>query len=353
MILLDIQSEFISEIQTVNDYIAQVCNLFYDMCESRDGLIKILPRLYSAIKNKSISNDYSAIRNELHDHIGDTNIQLTRIQSETMDTEMDINPDDPTADGDLLLFLCAEVKKGEKNRASLFRQAKGVLEALCITRGPLIHGERFYELDENDDEVYHLVDIALKNEQEMIRIRLERDINVSKNIQKSIELFNLDNLLNIYRQSFIQVMSYFDTCIFSLIDQCMKRDFFFWLSKFENSSLKTHDIAKYTSFDEFRDEQIRAMLKKCYVKDLLYIIRGIDSNIFVINGNDAYAEIQELIGRRNTHVHNKGIVDYAYFDKFNIYHYDLGTYLCIDEDYFKRTQYLAKEVVNAIVSRFQ
>ncbi len=351
--LIDIQANFNSELQTANDYIEQVCRLFYEMCESKDNLIKALPILYSAIKSKTIPNHYSSVVNELSACIQNAKEQLSAVQSGMKDTEIDISPHDPTADGDLLLYLCSEVSKGEKNRDTLFQTAKGILEALCITKGPLIHGERYYELDDKDDEVYHLVDIALKNEQDLLRIRLERDIASSENILHAVELFNLNNLLNIYRQGFIQVMSYFDTCVFSLVEECMKNDFFFWLDKFDNISIKTHDIAKCSSFDEFRDGQIHSMLKKCYMKDLLSILHSIDSKMFEVNGTDIYAELQEMIGCRNAHIHNKGIVDQAYLDKFNIYSHSLNDYLTINQDYLNRAQTIISELINAIVSKFK
>lgn len=127
---------------------------------------------------------------------------------------------------------------------------------------------------------------------------------------------------------------------------------FFWLDKFENSKIKTHDMAKFSSFEDFRDSHICDLLKNCYVKDLLQILKNIDDNIFCENGIDIFPEMQELIGRRNVHIHNNGITDRAYIEGFNIYKKVEGEILLIDIDVLQRTQQLSNFIVQEMVKKF-
>ena len=91
-----------------------------------------------------------------------------------------------------------------------------------------------------------------------------------------------------------------DNSVFELLKVYMQDDYFYWLDKFKNTSIKTHDMAKFSSFENFRDVHIDELLKSCYVKDLLSIVHGIDATVFEENGVDIYKEIQEAIGRRKT-----------------------------------------------------
>lgn len=246
----------------------------------------------------------------------------------------------------MLLYFYTEIAKENKDREELFKSSQSVLEALCITKGPLIHGDRFYELYDNSELVYRLIDIALNNSAYREKIKLKKKLETINQIEKSIGLFDLGALMNIYRQCFIQVMSYFDNSVFELLKVYMQDDYFYWLDKFKNTSIKTHDMAKFSSFEDFRDEHIDEMLKSCYVKDLLSIVHGIDSTIFEENVVDIYKKIQESLGRRNVHIHNNGKADKAYIDGFNIYGLQKGDFLTIDENAVCRIQALTRMIIN-------
>lgn len=351
--LQDIEKKYANDIKGLNDFISYIENLFFSLCETKHDLIKVLPTLYSSKTSDVVLKNFDKIRTEICIQKSLIEKEIRSLQEDGgLETEPKTNPCSDTADGDLLLYLNMLIGQGKKDRDKLFDNIQSVLEALCITQGDLIHGERFYELYYNKNEVYKLIDIALNKRVEEQKIRLQRDSESLDSIRESLELFNLNNLMNIYRQCFIQTMSFFDNCVFDLFKYCMKEDYFFWLDKFKNSSIKTHEMAEFNCFEDFRDNHINELLKSCYIKDLLQILRNIDGNIFYENGKDAFSEIQELIGRRNVHIHNNGIVDKAYVEGFNIFGKAEGDVLLIDSDLLQRTQKLTSSVVREIVKKF-
>lgn len=351
--LKNIQTKYANNVMNINDYISYVEDLFSSLCETKQDLIKVLPTLYNSKTSDDISKNYDKIRAEICKQQNIINVEIKNLKvGVRRDIELGISPYDASADGDLLLYLYMQIERGQTDREVLFSESQSILETLCITKGPLIHGERFYELYDNKDEVFKLIDIALNNSNEEQKLRLQKDYASLDSIYKSIELFNLNNLMNVYRQCFIQTMAYFDNCIFELFECCMKADYFFWLDKFKNSSIKTHDMAEFSTFESFRDSHVSELLKNCYVKDLLQILKNVDGNIFCENGTDIFSEMQELIGRRNVHIHNNGIVDRAYIEGFNIYGKVEGEVLLIDVDVLQRTQQLTSFIVQEVVKKF-
>lgn len=351
--LMNSQSKYETNLVNINNYVSYVGDLFFSLCETKQDLIEFLPTLYNSKTIDDISKNYDEIKTELYTKQKLINEEINSLQLDVRrDIELGINPYDATADGDLLLYLYLQIERGQTDREKLFSESQSILEALCITKGPLIHGERFYELYDNEEEVYKLIDIALNNSNAERKLNLQKDCASLDSICRTIELFNLNNLMNVYRQCFIQTMAYFDNCIFELFECCMKKDYFFWLNKFKNSSIKTHDMATFSTFETFRDSHISELLKNCYVKDLLLILKNVDSNIFCENGKDVFSEIQELIGKRNVHIHNNGIVDNSYIEGFNIYGKVEGEVLIIDEEVLQRTQQLTSYIVQEVVKMF-
>ena len=72
------------------------------------------------------------------------------------------------------------------------------------------------------------------------------------------------------------------------------------------------------------------------IVDLLNILHTRFKGIFTINGVDAFPTLQEMIGRRNVHIHHNGITDQMYLDNFNIYSASSGDYLKINKEYFTK-----------------
>lgn len=68
-------------------------------------MIKALPTLYAAIKNNTVPNDYLLIVEEVKTYRVKVDGQLSAIYSKMNEVDIDVSPDDKTADGDLLLYL--------------------------------------------------------------------------------------------------------------------------------------------------------------------------------------------------------------------------------------------------------
>ncbi len=94
---------------------------------------------------------------------------------------------------------------------------------------------------------------------------------------------------------------------------------FFEVVRYANidKSYKIKDLNGLSTMDEFKEK----------IPDL-----------FVINGSDIKDEIFEIIGRRNIHVHKKGIVDEGYLRQSNgnPYGFSTGDYCAIDSIYFNK-----------------
>ncbi len=346
-----IRDNYYNDMDAINKYMETVKLLLFSLCNTKDDLIVELPVLYRSIGSGNLSDNYNDIRIEIEQLREKINKEINMILVDN-EGDYEISPDDPTADGDLLLYFYTEIAKGNKDREELFKSSQSVLEVLCNTKGPLIHGDRFYELYDNSELVYRLIDIAINNNAYREKIKLKKKLETINQIEKSIDLFDLSALMNIYRQCFLQIMSYFDNSVFELLKVYMQDDYFYWLDKFKNTSIKTHDMAKFSSFEDFRDEHIDELLKSCYVKDLLSIVHGIDFTVFEENGADIFKEIQEAIGRRNVHIHNNGIADKAYIDGFNIYGLQKGDFLTIDELVVRRIQALTRMIINNLSEGF-
>ena len=267
----------------------------------------------------------------------------------------DANPnepcsEDPSPEGDVILSIITDIRKGEYNPVILFHNAMSTITAMCMMKSDLDGFEQYTYLYDNPSRVHKLVELAIEEETRSRRESLIKENSYINKSANSLELFNSNNHINIYKQNFIQVMAYFDSCIFSMVRTCMEHDFFKWLAYFENVNIKTHELAACDDFESFKVKQIEASLKKCYVKDLLNILHDKFNGVFNVNGIDMYSKLQEMIGRRNVHIHNNGIVDEKYLEKFNIYGATLGQYLTITKDYFNSIIEITRQVVMSIAN---
>ena len=186
-----------------------------------------------------------------------------------------------------------------------------------------------------------------------------QQIDEVKDSVQTIEYYlNLFNLIdtsktnNIYRQAFIQIITLFDTIVFDLIKTIFRADFFGQLKFFKDGSIKFSEMARYQDIESFETSIIESILKNCYLKDLLKIIKQQDENIYLIDAENKYPFIREIINRRNCHIHNNGKVDIQYMEEFNIYSYNLGDFLVIDKQYFDTTCELCEVIISKLINFF-
>ncbi|MCQ4922174.1 hypothetical protein NE686_03700 [Tissierella carlieri] len=177
---------------------------------------------------------------------------------------------------------------------------------------------------------------------------VEHDLNNLIDLQTLYRIFDYNNTINVYRQSFILVTTAFDAVIFDISRQIFKDNFFECMDKFNyEKNFKLKEIVAFGNFHNFRDSTIENALKGKYISDVLSVIYEYDKDIFIVDNVDVYEEVMEIISRRNIHIHKRGIVDQRYFEKSNgnKYEYSIGEYAFIDSNYYNNTYNLLRKLI--------
>lgn len=318
-----IRDKYRANLTQIKEYIRYIESYFLSTIKMNAHLDEVSPTFFENQTIDNICTNLVQIRAEMITHSNSLQSEIDSIQIlEDVDDQTTLR--DSTPDGDVLLYLVSEIHKGNSDKDKLFSDVMSFLEVMCITKGDLIGGGRFHELYDQPKYVKRLIDIAFNDENIRKYSSLQKEILQISNSIKALDLFDSTNHMNIYRQSFIQEMAFFDSCVFEIAKICMEDNFFDWLLVFANKNLKTHDIAKYSSFDDFQSAYIQETLKACYVKDIIHILHDKDKAIFELNGQDIYSEIREAINRRNVHIHHNGEADEMYIGEFNVFSASLG-----------------------------
>lgn len=346
--LQDFRDKYQNDVTYINDYVEYLEKFFLASIRMIGNLDAVSPTLSENPRIQNICDNNAFIQAEMIEY-------LQRIEAEMRNLNIkDKDPAEPcgedsTPEGDIIFYLVSAIHKGEHDPEKLFRDAQSQIGAMCIIKGDSEGFEDYFFLNDDPSRVRKLVQIAIEEEKRRRYKSLSAEHTYVSMNAKSLELFDCLNQINLYKQNFIQVMAYFDSCIFDMVKICMEQNFFEWLSYFENVTIKTHDMASMGTFETFKARQIEAALKKCYVKDLLSILHDQFSVVFIINGEDIYPALQEMIGRRNVHIHHNGIADQMYLSNFNIYRATLGDHLSISKEYFENAVEVTKQVVASIV----
>ena len=169
-------------------------------------------------------------------------------------------------------------------------------------------------------------------------------------LSEYLTLFNVmyyKSPLNIYRQSFILLMTAFDAAIFDITEIVLNNHFFEFCNANENllkDSYKLKEIARFGSFENFKADIISKILKDNYASGLLKMLHIYNPDYFIDdNGVEYYNSICEIIARRNLHIHKRGIVDEEYFIQAqgNEYNFAIGDIAYIRSEYYlNATAYL-------------
>ncbi len=169
----------------------------------------------------------------------------------------------------------------------------------------------------------------------------------------SYHVMDYKHPINIYRQSFILLLTTLDAAVFDAVEIIIKADFFVFIKASDdmNESFKLKDIVQTGSFDTFQENIIKNILKQNYATGLLKMLYKYNKNYFVVNGTDQYRNICEIIARRNLHIHKRGIVDQGYFEQSQGNPFGLS---CGDIAYIKGSYYLyTTELLLSLLTNFQ
>lgn len=211
-----------------------------------------------------------------------------------------------------------------------------------------VTGEKCYDMliVEDYENILEFMRCTLHNEEIE---EIESDLCEYEELQTLYSIFDDMAPINIYRQSFILLLTAFDAVMFDMVKSLFK-DKFFEIAPFINYDKKFSlvDISKYESFEDFSEKTIDQIVAGKYIADLLEIVYKYKKEIFNIDGADCYPIILEIVQRRNLHVHKKGIVDQKYFTKGNGSELGLhvGDYAVIDDGYFDKALELLEKFVD-------
>ncbi len=258
-----------------------------------------------------------------------------------------INIDQRSEMGEFIALILEHISNGETDKNKIAENIRPDLEALCIIKGDLYYGECFVNMYDDEKSLLEVIDVCINIHDNNEIYNIEKSIDLTEYYIKLFEWINIKNSINIYRQSFIQLIAMFDTIVFECYKIKFNNDFFEGLKYFKEGSIKYSELANYQDFETFKNDTIESKLRNCYLKDLLNIARNKNKNLFMVDGIDNYTQFREMINCRNCHIHNNGIVDNAYMgvnnnESFNIFNYNLGDYLGIDKKYFQRTYNMCK-----------
>jgi len=177
----------------------------------------------------------------------------------------------------------------------------------------------------------------------------ETELYEYKELQTLYSIFDDLAPINIYRQSFILLLTAFDAVIFDLAKAVFTNNFFEVASLINyEKKFSLADISKYENFKEFSSQTVGIVMSGKYITDLLEILYKYKKEIFDINGEDSYPIILEIVQRRNLHVHKKGVVDEKYFSKGNGRNIGMrkGEYAIIDDQYLNKANDLLSQFID-------
>lgn len=345
--LQDIKNKYLHDVTYISDYVSYLESFFLTSIQLIEKANIVTPTFSSNPTIENLCNRNSIIQSEMFHYLQniESEIQSLVINESVLDEYDNLNSN---IEDDVIESIIGEIRKGEHNFESLFHSAEMQVEAMCFLLGEQEGYDYYNLLNDNPMRIRKLVYIAIEESKRRKHKALSSERTSIDMSTKSLDLFDTQNQINLYKQNFIQTMAYFDSCVFDMIRLCMENNFFEWLSYFDSVNIKTHDMAIYGDFDSFKNNQIEKFLKKCYIKDLLSILHSEFNGIFYINEIDIYPTLQEMIGRRNIHIHHNGIADDMYISNFNIYGASIGDYLEINKDYFDKSIETTKQIINAI-----
>lgn len=347
-ILKKIDNQFQKEIDIIEDHIRFMeksvtlnnCEIQYTNKMEEDEIYNMQDRIlyFTQINEDKISH--------LHNKIDRT--ELCDIPS------WFLNIDSRSDDGELINYILEVINTGVLDKEKILKEVYQDINTVLKMNDDLIEKDYYIELNNNKDKVKEFISHALKIHHNNLVFEDKKELELLENRNRLLRLVNTKNNINIYRQSFIQLIALFDASVFECFKVHFNENFFVWLKFFENESIKSYDIADNSDFNEFKNMIIEQKLKSLYLKDLLNILHKQANKLFWIDDEDRYVNFREIINRRNCHIHNNGIVDEAYLgiDRkqsvpvFNIYSLNVGDYAEIDREYVNEVIQYCSEFIN-------
>jgi len=166
-------------------------------------------------------------------------------------------------------------------------------------------------------------------------------------LKTTLHINDLNNTLNVNRQSFILLMSSFDATIFDMTKKLLEERFYQYIAEFcqPDYKLRMKDFENFTSGQDMIDSVVDECLKQQYLKDLFKIYKKLE----VFDDKVLFKNLMEITNRRNVHLHKSGICDEQYVTSYNLFSKNKGEYLEISENYLIASiDYCSKFVIKII-----
>ena len=185
---------------------------------------------------------------------------------------------------------------------------------------------------------------------------LERKIDELKKFITLYSMFESTSNINIYRQSFILMVTVFEAVFIDILKEVYTSDFTGFVECVKPvSKISYSDITNLDDLTNLNRILVESKLESTQISAILNEFKKYKTSCFLIHENNEFKKILEIIKRRNIHIHNKGMVDYKYLDKdkegkikFNPYQLVENSYAEIDSQYFRNSCTLLKEFIDNI-----
>lgn len=134
--------------------------------------------------------------------------------------------DSRSNEGEVLQFIFDIIEDGETNYQKIADEFRTQIETMCIINAENIDGETFLELYDNPQKIKKYIDVCNKIKNNSKINDLKESIKLIEHHIKLLNLINIKNPINIYRQAFIQLIAVFDTITFEFFQHKFNSNFF-------------------------------------------------------------------------------------------------------------------------------
>lgn len=226
---------------------------------------------------------------------------------------------------------------------SIVNILKGAVEQ--EQRDSKFYGDSLLNENYTDAQLDKATEIALAKYNNENCSEYKDNLDRINNFEIILKLLNYDLPCNMLRQSFISIFSIFDASLCDYLknyfmlknsDDCLK--FFYYDRAYE-------DKIKCINEHEFKFA-IERLFTDISISNLLFNINKSNRKFF--DRDFKYNKIVEILKLRNLHVHNNGIVDQMFFDKYKSLGFSVGDTAYIDDDYLENTFKAMEEFENRL-----
>ncbi len=199
----------------------------------------------------------------------------------------------------------------------------------------------------SEDDIRKAISIAPMLWARKKNMELEDDAYAIDKLLATLNMVDITQNTNIYRQSFISIFSIFDAYVFDHLKKYYfshidKLEEFFVGSGNDKAKITFETAIKYSDMDALKTAYVEQKFDGKYIRQILIQLHDKHKNVF--DGIE-YKEIMEMVNRRNIHIHNQGIADPRYVEEYNYFGLNIGEYAPISKQYFMNAEGVLKQFI--------